>query len=83
MNPSAILISTNRGVVVDAAALIQPARHERLAGLGLDVYKDQPWVTAEVRELPNIYPLMACWTHERPDPRRDGTRGHGQGHCRH
>jgi len=42
MKPSAFLINTSRGQVVDEHALIQALRKKKIAGAGLDVYEDEP-----------------------------------------
>ena len=49
----AILVNTSRGAVVDEAALVDALRAGRLAAAGLDVYVDEPHVSAELRALPN------------------------------
>ena len=49
----AILVNTSRGAVVDEAALVDALRDGRLAAAGLDVYVDEPNVSAELRGLPN------------------------------
>lgn len=42
MKPSAYLINTSRGPVVDEVALVQALRRRKIAGAGLDVYEHEP-----------------------------------------
>jgi len=54
MKPSAYLINTSRGPVVDEAALVQALKEKRIAGAGLDVYEEEPKVHPELIELNNV-----------------------------
>jgi glyoxylate reductase len=54
MKPSAVLINTSRGEVVDENALTRQLRAGGLAGAGLDVYERGTAVNPELRGLPNV-----------------------------
>jgi len=56
MRPSAYLINTARGALVDQEALADALRAGRLAGAGLDVYVEEPLPPARnpFRDLPNV-----------------------------
>jgi phosphoglycerate dehydrogenase-like enzyme len=51
MRPSAILVNTSRGPIVDEAALIEALRVGRIGGAALDVYDEEP--------LPADHPLRS------------------------
>lgn len=54
MQPSAYLVNTSRGEVIDEEALAELLANRHIAGAGLDVYADEPHIPAALRELPNV-----------------------------
>ena len=54
MQPSAYLVNTSRGEVIDEAALADLLADRQIAGAGLDVYEDEPRITAVLVSLPNV-----------------------------
>ena len=55
MKPSAYLINTSRGPIVEEAALIEVLSSRRIAGAGIDVYDAEPPVPDHpLRALPNV-----------------------------
>jgi glyoxylate reductase len=54
MKPSAFLINTSRGAVIDEAALTAALAARRIAGAGLDVFENEPHVAAALTALPNV-----------------------------
>ncbi|GAA2788180.1 D-glycerate dehydrogenase [Saccharopolyspora taberi] len=53
MKPTAYLINTARGPIVDERALVTALRDGEIAGAGLDVYEQEPEVAEGLAELPN------------------------------
>jgi glyoxylate reductase len=54
MRPSAYLINTARGPIVDEKALVQTLEEKRIAGAALDVYEREPMVEPALINLPNV-----------------------------
>jgi len=54
MKPTAVLINTSRGPVVDEKALVLALKKGRIAGAGLDVYEREPGLTPGLSELENV-----------------------------
>jgi glyoxylate reductase len=54
MKPSAVIVNTSRGEVVDGNALTRMLRAGEIAGAGLDVYERGSQVNPRLRELPNV-----------------------------
>ncbi|RPJ48237.1 MAG: D-glycerate dehydrogenase [Betaproteobacteria bacterium] len=54
MKPTAYLINTARGPIVDEAALVRALRDKRIAGAGLDVYENEPQPHPELLNMQNV-----------------------------
>ena len=54
MKPSAVIVNTSRGEVIDENALARQLRDGAIAGAGLDVYEDGTSVNPRLREMPNV-----------------------------
>jgi glyoxylate reductase len=53
MKPSAFLINTSRGPVVDEQALVVALQEGTIAGAGIDVYEEEPLLAPGLTELDN------------------------------
>ena len=54
MKPSAVIVNTSRGEVVDENALTRMLRAGEIAGAGLDVFERRKEINPRLRELPNV-----------------------------
>lgn len=67
VKPTAIVVNTSRGAVIDTAALARALREGRLAGAGLDVFEGEPLAPDHpLRETPNtiLTPHVAWYSEE-------------------
>ena len=53
MKPTAYLINTSRGPVVDEAALVKALQAKTIAGAGLDVYEHEPAMASGLKDCKN------------------------------
>ena len=54
LKPTAVLVNTARGPIVDEAALAEAIQAGVIAGAGLDVYEHEPEVTEALLTLDNV-----------------------------
>jgi D-3-phosphoglycerate dehydrogenase len=54
MKPSAVLVNTSRGEVIDEIALVEALRNGKIKGACLDVYEREPPRDSPLLELPNV-----------------------------
>jgi len=66
MKPTAVLVNTSRGPVIDEAALAQALREGEIFGAGLDVFADEPRVPEAFFKLDNavLFPHVGSATVE-------------------
>lgn len=54
MKPTAFLVNSSRGPIVDEKALVRALQERRIAGAGLDVYENEPQVEPELLTMKNV-----------------------------
>jgi len=54
MKPTAYIINTSRGPIIDEEALVKALQRGQIAGAGLDVYEDEPRLRRGLAELDNV-----------------------------
>jgi glyoxylate reductase len=54
MKPTAFLVNTARGPIVDEKALVRALKEKRIAGAGLDVYENEPKVDPDLLAMQNV-----------------------------
>jgi glyoxylate reductase len=66
MKPTAFIVNTSRGRLIDEQALTDAISEGRLAGAGLDVQEQSPHLNTRLRDMPNVMllPHMASATLE-------------------
>ncbi len=66
MKPSAYLVNTSRGPVIDEQALVDVLKSNKIKGAALDVYEDEPNLAPGLAELDNVIltPHIASATQE-------------------
>lgn len=66
MKPSAIIINTARGAVIDEAALVAALEEGKIASVGLDVYEEEPKIHPGLVGNPRVMllPHMGTWSVE-------------------
>lgn len=54
MKPTAFIINTARGAIIDEKALMRALKKKKIAGAGLDVFEHEPNLPPGLRDMPNV-----------------------------
>jgi glyoxylate reductase len=54
MKPTAYLVNTSRGPIIDEEAMVKALKEKRIAGAGLDVYEKEPDLAPGLTECENV-----------------------------
>jgi glyoxylate reductase len=54
MKPSAFILNTSRGEVIDEQALVEALAKKQIAGAALDVYEKEPAIPEALKQMPNV-----------------------------
>jgi len=54
MKPTAFIINTARGAIIDEVALVRALKKKRIAGAGLDVFENEPKVPPALLKMKNV-----------------------------
>ena len=54
MKPTAFIINTARGAIIDEKALVRALKKKQIAGAGLDVFEHEPKLPPALRAMKNV-----------------------------
>jgi glyoxylate reductase len=54
MKPTAFIINTARGAIIDEKALVRALKKKRIAGAGLDVFEHEPKLPPALKTMKNV-----------------------------